>query len=186
MQRFKQPGMDMRPDGEWIRYEDHIEAMKRIAGAPVAQQPQGEVVAQIGPADIEVVIDEDNLPIWCAAVPNACHDHIKDAIDRGIDDARHWVVRSFVRHPGYAAPAPAASPAALTFAGECSDMQVCEWLRFDYVRRAQAHVDAAESYAEINHAFLEKHHRKEADYYAACAREYNLRIEELSKGEKNV
>lgn len=32
MQRFKQPNMDLHPDGEWVRYEDHAEAMKRIAG----------------------------------------------------------------------------------------------------------------------------------------------------------
>lgn len=36
MQRFKQPNMDLHPDGEWVRYADHVEAMKRISGASPA------------------------------------------------------------------------------------------------------------------------------------------------------
>lgn len=44
MQRFKQPNMDLHPDGEWIRYEDHVEAMKRIAGAPVEKQAEREAL----------------------------------------------------------------------------------------------------------------------------------------------
>lgn len=49
MQRFKQPGMDLHPDGEWIRYEDHIDAMKRIAGQADQSSGDSACAGQAGP-----------------------------------------------------------------------------------------------------------------------------------------
>lgn len=43
-------GMAPRTDGEWIRYSDHVEAMKRIAGAPVAQGLTDEQIADMASA----------------------------------------------------------------------------------------------------------------------------------------
>ena len=40
-----------------------------------------------------VVLDEEGWPIWCAGWPEACHEHINDALDRGFDDAAKWKVR---------------------------------------------------------------------------------------------
>lgn len=41
-----------------------------------------------------VVLDEDGWPIYCAGWPEACHEHINEAInDYDIDGAAKWKVR---------------------------------------------------------------------------------------------
>lgn len=41
-----------------------------------------------------VVIDEDGYPIFCAGWPEACHEHINDAVNYyQIEGAEKWVVR---------------------------------------------------------------------------------------------
>lgn len=65
MQRYKQPSFDVHPDGEWIRYEDHVEAMKRIAGDG-AQQAEPVAWVRLG-EDGEL----RNEFIWDAAIEPA-------------------------------------------------------------------------------------------------------------------
>lgn len=41
-----------------------------------------------------VVVDEKGYPDYCASYPEACHEHINDAINiEQIDEASRWVVR---------------------------------------------------------------------------------------------
>lgn len=41
-----------------------------------------------------VVLDEDGWPIYCAGWPEACHEHINEAINEfDIDGAAKWKVR---------------------------------------------------------------------------------------------
>lgn len=41
-----------------------------------------------------IVLDEDGWPIFCAGWPEACHEHINDAInEHDIDGAAKWKVR---------------------------------------------------------------------------------------------
>jgi hypothetical protein len=42
-----------------------------------------------------VVFDENGLPVHCASWPEACHEHIADAIASDIPDAGLWVVREY-------------------------------------------------------------------------------------------
>ena len=43
---------------------------------------------------IWIVIDENGYPIYCAGWPEACHEHINDAINNfQIEDAEKWKVR---------------------------------------------------------------------------------------------
>lgn len=42
---------------------------------------------------IWIVLDEDGYPIYCAGWPEACHEHINEAInDFQIDGAEQWTV----------------------------------------------------------------------------------------------
>ena len=48
------------------------------------------------PGTVFVVLDEMGIPMYCAAYPQACHDHISDAIvEREIHGAGLWVVREY-------------------------------------------------------------------------------------------
>lgn len=41
-----------------------------------------------------VVIDEDGEPCYCASWPEACHEHINDAInEHDLKEAAKWLVR---------------------------------------------------------------------------------------------
>jgi len=43
---------------------------------------------------IWIVIDENGYPIYCAGWPEACHEHINDAINNfQIEEAEKWKVR---------------------------------------------------------------------------------------------
>lgn len=49
------------------------------------------------PSSVFVVLDELGAPIYCAAYPQDCHDHISDAIvEGGLVEAAGWVVREYV------------------------------------------------------------------------------------------
>lgn len=137
MQRFKQPNMDLHPDGEWIRYEDHCEAMKRIAGeaerckccgylvtesehrgclraaAPSASAQQAEPAC-----DTDCVMAQECL---YGCDPDDTDDVIRAMIDEWYfhaDDHVKVKLEKFARavfdRLSIAAPAPSASPAALT------------------------------------------------------------------------
>lgn len=43
-----------------------------------------------------VVLDDTGEPQHCASWPEACHEHINDLIDRGLNAAGKWVVREVV------------------------------------------------------------------------------------------
>lgn len=43
-----------------------------------------------------VLTEPDGFPIYCASYPSACHEHINDAIDMELEEAKNWVVRVFV------------------------------------------------------------------------------------------
>ena len=44
--------------------------------------------------EIWLVLDEEGWPIYCAGWPEACHEHINDAInEHDIDGAGKWTVR---------------------------------------------------------------------------------------------
>ena len=46
--------------------------------------------------DLYIVVDTQSqwIPyIWCARDAHECHDHINDALDRGLEEAANWVVR---------------------------------------------------------------------------------------------
>lgn len=44
--------------------------------------------------EIWLVLDADGWPIYCAGWPNACHEHINDAInEHELDEAAQWKVR---------------------------------------------------------------------------------------------
>lgn len=47
------------------------------------------------PERIWVVLGESGEPDYCASYPEACHEHINDAIEQGITEAARWVVREF-------------------------------------------------------------------------------------------
>ena len=43
---------------------------------------------------IWIVLDENGYPIYCAGWPEACHEHINDAINSfRVEDAEKWIVR---------------------------------------------------------------------------------------------
>lgn len=51
--------------------------------------------------EIWVVLDEGNQPIYSASYPEACHEHINDAINEfAIDEAARWKVVCFVKKEG--------------------------------------------------------------------------------------
>lgn len=46
------------------------------------------------PKEIWIVLDDEGWPIYCAGWPEACHEHINDAInEHDIDGAEKWTVR---------------------------------------------------------------------------------------------
>jgi len=47
-------------------------------------------------SDVYVVLDESGTPMYVAAWPEACHEHINEALDMGLEFAAKWVVRRFV------------------------------------------------------------------------------------------
>lgn len=47
------------------------------------------------PERIWVVLGESGEPDYCASYPEACHEHINDALEQGITEAARWVVREF-------------------------------------------------------------------------------------------
>ncbi len=52
------------------------------------------------PITIFVVLDEMGIPVFCAAYPQACSDHISDAIvEHEIHSAGLWVVREYTLDP---------------------------------------------------------------------------------------
>ena len=52
------------------------------------------------PSTVFVVLDEMGIPVFCAAYPQACHDHISDAIvEHEIHSAGLWVVREYTLDP---------------------------------------------------------------------------------------
>jgi hypothetical protein len=47
-------------------------------------------------SEVWIVQDEAGLPIYCASYPEACHEHINDAInEHGIEEAKAWKVLRF-------------------------------------------------------------------------------------------
>lgn len=58
--------------GEWIRYEDHVEAMKRIAGAPVAQGLTSQRIEEIAKAYFHQ--DDTELADIKTAIRTALHE----------------------------------------------------------------------------------------------------------------
>jgi len=52
------------------------------------------------PAEIYAVIDTTGEPIFAATWPEACHEHINDAITEfEIEGAATWIVRRYVLAP---------------------------------------------------------------------------------------
>ena len=52
------------------------------------------------PISVFVVLDEMGIPVFCAAYPQACRDHISDAIvEHEIHSAGLWVVREYTLDP---------------------------------------------------------------------------------------
>jgi hypothetical protein len=52
------------------------------------------------PNTVFVVLDEMGIPVFCAAYPQACNDHISDAIvEREIHSADLWIVREYTLDP---------------------------------------------------------------------------------------
>ena len=47
------------------------------------------------PPRLWVVIDEAGQPGYCASWPDACHEHINDALMGGYGAAARWVVREY-------------------------------------------------------------------------------------------
>jgi hypothetical protein len=46
-------------------------------------------------SDVYVVLDESGAPVYVAAWPEACHEHINEALDMDLEFAAMWVVRRF-------------------------------------------------------------------------------------------
>lgn len=44
---------------------------------------------------VYVVIDEKGHPCYVAGYPDACHEHINEALDMGLTEAAQWKVRKF-------------------------------------------------------------------------------------------
>jgi hypothetical protein len=40
-----------------------------------------------------IVLDEDGEPCHCASWPEACHEHINEALEEKLEGAERWVVR---------------------------------------------------------------------------------------------
>jgi hypothetical protein len=52
------------------------------------------------PEHIWVVLDEDGAPEYAALWPEACHEHINEAIAEGdVEGAEKWVVREYAQCP---------------------------------------------------------------------------------------
>lgn len=48
------------------------------------------------PSTVFVVLNEMGIPVFCAAYPQACNDHISDAlVEHEIHSAGLWVVREY-------------------------------------------------------------------------------------------
>ena len=71
------------------------------ASEPVArplQRPVGRPAPERNdlPSTVFVVLDEMGIPVFCAAYPQACNDHISAAIvEHNIHSAGLWVVREY-------------------------------------------------------------------------------------------
>jgi hypothetical protein len=62
--------------------------------APVAAVEAAQAVKPL--ARIWIVVGEGGQPEYCAGWPEACHEHINDAIEQDITEAARWVVREYV------------------------------------------------------------------------------------------
>ncbi len=60
----------------------------------------GEKLMITPPAEIYVVINEHGESEFSASWPDACHEHINDAIMDGDTAAAQWVVRKYVLSTG--------------------------------------------------------------------------------------
>jgi hypothetical protein len=89
-----------------------LSVLKNCSRGSVAPQPQA---AQSEEAQkVWLVLDEQGYPNHCASWPEACHEHINDAIsDHDIEEAARWTVRSATLDPR-----PTATDAALAQAGK--------------------------------------------------------------------
>lgn len=103
MKRWKHEshGMDLKPGGEWIRYEDHVEVMKRIAG----EQPAEPVAWQHEITEP----DEYAQKMYSASVANPWGHWLQEHRDKC----------TYKVTPLYAAPAPTASPARAPTLDDC-------------------------------------------------------------------
>lgn len=49
----------------------------------------------MAPESIWIVLDEDGAPEFSALWPEACHEHINEAIGEDVDGAEKWIVREY-------------------------------------------------------------------------------------------
>ena len=91
-----------RPFGEPHYFCDAHDRESRIYQGPPINWPYDVPNARVGNIEevkhknkgIWIVLDEEGFPIYCAGWPEACHEHINEAInDFQIEDAGKWKVR---------------------------------------------------------------------------------------------
>lgn len=52
-------------------------------------------INDLAPETIWAVIDTEGQPIHCSSWSEACHEHINDLINSGLDEAGSYVVRKY-------------------------------------------------------------------------------------------
>ena len=79
---------------KWSAFDGN--QMHAYARAALAAQPRAVPDDAWEMSEVWVVQDETGLPIYCASYPEACHEHINDAInEHGIEEAKAWKVLRF-------------------------------------------------------------------------------------------
>jgi hypothetical protein len=79
---------------ELLTEREYNDLHDRAQARPAA--PTGVPGSASEMSEVWVVQDETGLPIYCASYPEACHEHINDAInEHGIEEAKAWKVLRF-------------------------------------------------------------------------------------------
>jgi len=117
-----------------------------------------------------VVIDEDGEPCHSASWPQACHEHINDAInDHGLMEAAQWKVREYVPAPALEASAKRIAELVEQFNDACLMRDHYQTLWLDAGKRIAELVATVEKLAEAGKRLEERNERHIAEKHDLLA-----------------
>lgn len=81
---------------DWVAIKALADKLKKRREKAAVGSPVERGVGRHLPSAVFVVLDELGIPVFCAAYPQACNEHISDAIvEYEIHSAGLWVVREY-------------------------------------------------------------------------------------------